>query len=291
MRAGPLALVWGCVVVGPALALDLTPVGTFVWDGNGEGFGGFSDLAVRDAGATLVAASDRGGLYTARLTRDLESGAIEGAALLTIARPQDNFGRPVSGFRQDIEDMVLRGDGSLVLAFESYARITEFRPPDMTAHPTHEWDRFRDLWGNQGFEALAESPAGNLFVIVEAPRDGVYTTLVEAGGDWVDGMAIPGADGYAASSADTGPDGSLYLLERSHSVFSGFATRIRRFPRDRDPSDQGEILFESGADGSENFEGISLWVDHRGRTMISLISDNNFSIRTPTVIREFHLED
>ena len=90
------------------------------------------------------------------------------------------------------------------------------------------------------------------------------------------------------------PDGDLLLLERQFGLFTGFRTRIRRIAADAlrpDASVSGPVLFESGASHEiDNTEGLAV---HRqdGETILSLISDDNFSSLQRTVLVEFALVD
>ena len=229
MRACLAGAAWVIALsAGTGVAAELEPAGQFVWRAPGEDFGGLSDLAVGDAGAGLLALSDRGSIFRARISRAADGGQITEIEVTATMRPEDNFGEPVSGFRQDAEDMAVGPDGRLYVAFESYARITGFDLPDMTAHPTHGWERFRPLWGNEGFEALTTLADGGLAAVIENPDGGAYRTFLWQGGtDWDEGPSIPGADGYQATGADLGPDGQVYLLERSYSLVWGYGTRIR----------------------------------------------------------------
>lgn len=288
-----LALVALCATLAarPAeAAARLVLLGTFDWQLARKDFGGLSGLAVQDGGARLLSISDEGELFEASVTRD-DAGRIAGIDLVQAARPLDNFGKPVSGFRQDAEGMTFGQDGRLYLSFEGYARVAGFQLWDMTPHPMNRWDEFRAIWGNQGFESLATLPDGRLMTILEVAQDGAYHTKVHDADGWHDGPSLPAAEGYQASGADVGPDGRLYLLERDFGLIEGYSTRIRRFQITPDGFAHAETLYEAGHGGSMNYEGISLWKDASGRTVVSLVSDNNFDPLIPTRLAEFVLDE
>lgn len=291
MRAGrkhwPLALFLAMAV--PAQSAGLSDMGRFVWDEDRDGFGGLSDLIMTDFGTRMTAISDQGTLFQAEVTRSA-AGAISKVRLLRADRPLDNSGQPVSGFRQDAEDLTMGPDGMLYISFEGYARVAGFRPPDMTPRPMNRWDQFRDIWGNEGFEALATLPDGRLMTVIEVSQNGLYTTMMRSAEGWSKGPGIP-VDGYwQASGADVGPDGKLYLLERDYSLVWGYSTRIRRFTLSEAGFDAGQTIYSTPDGGSENYEGISVWRDADGRLVASLISDNNLRPGTATVIAEFKLD-
>ncbi|MFM2357174.1 MAG: hypothetical protein RLZZ528_2910 [Pseudomonadota bacterium] len=268
---------------------EVTALPAFDWTPGIEGFGGISDLIVTAHGAGFVAVSDRGTIYQGRIARRAGDGAVTALTVTDSLRPHDTTGREVSGFRQDAEDLALGPDGEVVVAFEGLARLTAFRPPDPTPRPTHPWDQFRDLWGNEGFEALSPLPGGGLVAIAESARDGAYMTFVRQKDGWQAGPPIPGADGYAASGADLGPDGMLYLLERTFGLVSGFEARVRRMrPTGADWAEVAPVDLPEEALG-QNFEGISLWQDGSGGLWLTLVSDNNFRAGEPTVMQEFRL--
>lgn len=287
----PLAvgLPWVLALAQSVAGAELVPAGRYVWSEARSDFGGLSDLIVTGAGRKMVAISDEGELFQAGLERSA-GGEIGGVNLTRADRPLDNKGQPVSGFRQDAEDLTYGRDGALYVSFEGYARVAGFKLPDMTPHPTNRWDQFESLWGNEGFEGLATLPDGRLMVVIEVATGGSYRTLVHGAGGWKDGPRLPASGTYQASGLDVGPDGRLYLLERDYSLIWGFATRVRRFAFTPKGVDAGEVLYDTPDGGSENFEGISVWRDDAGQMRVSLISDNNFAAGVATVIAEFRLE-
>lgn len=283
--------VW-LVSAGIVTAAELVERGRYVWTGSGADFGGFSALAVTGAGAGLWALSDRGVLLHADVARDA-AGRITGIETRWQGRLRDNHGKPVSGFTEDAEAMALAADGSIVVGFEGYARIARFRPPDLVPEPLSVWDRFRDLWGNEGIESLVICPDGALMAILEpAVSDGTYATLIGgAGAGWRAGPAIPTEGGFAAADATFGPDGRLWLLERRFGYLTGFSTRIRRFDPAGGRFDAAETLLLTAPGALGNMEGISLWSDPSGQPMVTLIADDNFSVLQETLIVDYELRD
>lgn len=262
------------------------------WAEDAYDFGGLSGLALTEGGQGFVAVSDAGLLLQGKLTRD-GTGALAGAELLAASRFLDNFGRPATGFQSDAEAVRIDRDGSILVSFEGYARVARFRPPDMMPEPLHEWDRFRTLWGNEGMEALAIDAEGRILTVLEAPlTGGAYSSLEYRGGKtWADGPRLATDGQFSATDADFGPDGRLYLLERKFSVLWGYQTRISAYDATGEGFGPPRILLltETGTWG--DFEGVDVWTDPEGRTIATLIADNNFLPLSPTTIAEFDLTE
>lgn len=308
MRFSPLiALLLMAAPVGatPTLA----PHGDFLWQGKADSFGGFSGLVIGAGGASALAITDRGYLYDITLTRDADTGLIRSVGVRSILQLLDNRKRPVEGFHANSEDLSMGHDGLLYVAFEGYTRISGFRLPDPTPHPTHRWNRFEPMWGNASFEALATLRDGRLMTVAEMPVAEVpvaevaagdpphYRVFVQGKADWSEEATLPAPGGYAATGADLGPDGRLYLLERRQNWALRFQTRIRRFsvlPGKGGKPEFGapETLLETQPGALDNMEGISLWSDPKANvTVISLISDDNFMPFQSTRIVEYTLQD
>jgi hypothetical protein len=279
-----------------AAAAELVPLGQYTWREDGSAFGGFSGLVMAPGGASFYAVSDEGELFHATVLRGA-ANRIERIATDWHSRLIDNNGKPVAGFTADAEALAPARDGGLYVAYESYARITEIHPPDL--HPTalHAYQRFRDLWSNESFEGVAERPGGGLIVVSEKPdgSEGAYPTFLGDGHGtamaWRPGPGIPGADGgFDASDAAFGSDGRFYLLERRVSL-GGFATRIRRFGWQDGAFGASETLLETASGALDNMEGMSLWTDAAGRTVISLISDDNFLFLQRTLVAEYEVKE
>ena len=93
-------------------------------------------------------------------------------------------------------------------------------------------------------------------------------------GAWQVVAHIPSRGFFMAVGADFGPNNLFYLLERSASPL-GFRTRVRRFDLSQDDLTE-EILLTTGQLSHDNLEGISVWVDPKGATRVTMISDDNF---------------
>ena len=89
------------------------------------------------------------------------------------------------------------------------------------------------------------------------------------------------------------PNGDLMLLERSYTPGWGIAMRLRRIAGDAIKVGarlDGEILLEAGMTSQiDNMEGLAVSQDATGRTILTIVSDDNYSILQRTLILQFAL--
>ena len=216
----------------------------------------------------------------------------------------DRNGKPLNHFNSDAEDLAPDGDtGKLWVAFEGLTRVAQYpaalnKARGRIGKPLHPWNKFEERFGNAGFEAVASLRDGQALAIAEALLPGVdagpgASAFLYADEKWTEVFSIPTPDGYAVTSADLGPDGQLWLLERRVG-WTGFITRIRRFPLiwtgNTLSLGRGETLLEGRLGWRDNFEGLSLWRDAKGGTVVSLITDDGYSFWQRTLILEFNLD-
>lgn len=257
------------------------------WRDGHKGFGGFSGLAMLPGGEGFLTVSDRGLLVRAAVERDGD-GHIEKIVWQEGERFLDGYARPVYGFESDAEAVRLMPDGGVMVAFEGYARVSVFHPPDMMPEALHDWDRFRALWGNQGMESLAISPDGKAMTILEDPgHRGNYRTLRYLGGrDWKWGPWLPSDGVFRATDAVWGPDGNLHVLERAFSLIWGYTSRISLYRPEGGGFSAPEVEWRSEAGAFQDFEGMDVQRDKAGRLVYTLISDNNFLPFETTTVAE-----
>lgn len=281
-------LVAGLVQTASVSAAELAPRGSFRWQDPTAEFGGFSGLVMAPDGGAFYAVTDKGALFHAGVKRDPE-GRIAVIAINWHRRLLTNRGEDVNGFTSDAEGLAPAPDGGLFVVYESYARVNEIRPPDLVPLPLHKFDRFRAFWSNESFEGIAALPGGDLIIVSEKTEADAYPTVIGTAKTWRAGPPLPAGDGdYDASDAALGPDGRFYLLERRLSV-GGFSTRIRRFAYRNGAFAESETLLETAPGALDNMEGISLWTDSAGKTVVSLISDDNFFFAQKTILAEYEL--
>ncbi len=100
-------------------------------------------------------------------------------------------------------------------------------------------------------------------------------------------------DEFDISSARFLPDGDLMLLERRYAPVWGIGMRLRRIPGDTIKVGarlDGEVLLDAGmTDQIDNMEGLAVSKDEDGRTILTLVSDDNHSVLQRTLILQFAL--
>jgi hypothetical protein len=124
--------------------------------------------------------------------------------------------------------------------------------------------------------------AGNLCgFLIGGPMPGVFTVKRSNNYDISDGVLLPSGD--------------LLILERKFSLLEGVGIRIRRMPiSSLAPGAlmDGPVIFEVDLGYEvDNMEGIDFHVTEHGETVLTLISDDNFSMIQRTLLLQFTLVD
>lgn len=265
-------------------------VGTYVWSLPDDDFGGFSGIEISDDGGSFHIISDRARIRWGRIDRDSD-GRIRGLRMSGRARLQDSKGNPLRpGRLGDSEGLALGRNGQIWVSFEGLDRIARYDDVDRPAHRISSPPEWKKIRTNQGFEALAITPEGDLLTMPEyAQGDPLEFPVWRYRGEaWDQPFSIPGTDKWQATGADIGPDGRLYLLERSFRGVLGFLSRVRSFRLSETGVSDEEILLESTTLQYDNLEGISVWDDGQGIRM-TMISDDNFLPVQRTELVEYRI--
>lgn len=250
-------------------------------------FGGLSDLRVTENGRRLVAVSDCGWAFVARLDYD-EQGSLVGASAAQISALTAPDGRPVRDGDEDAESLVLAPDGALIVGFEQRHRLWRYppgsRPFALPPDPLQVPPGSAALEANQGFEAALALEDGRLLVLTEAPSGRPRTAAgwLERGAVW-EAFDLPLV--YAPDAPDEPfrptalgllPGGDVVVAERRYPPV---AVRLRRIPR---------ASLEAGRDleGTElarfsppltvdNLEGLDVAPGPDAEPRFYLLSDDN----------------
>ncbi len=267
-----------------------TQLNSFAWRHKAEWFGGFSALHVSDNGRQMIALSDRAVLVRAAIARDGDQ--ITGVRIIGNWPVLSSKGRPLSGGTGDSEGIAVAPDGSYYISFEWLHRVARYTSPDANARVLPRPKAFEDLKQNGSFEALAIDNRGHLYTLPEKSRtrQGDIPVYRWDGQGWSTPFVLPQRGKFLPVSADFGPDGRFYLLERSLSL-TGFRTRLRRWQITGDVPGDEETLFTSGTGAHDNLEGLSVWRDDQGRLRATMISDDNFLALQRTELVEYLLPD
>ena len=181
-----------------------------------------------------------------------------------------------------------------VLRYDFAKGFTRARGEEVPVPPA-----VRKLPSNKGLEALMVVPkgfalAGTLIALSERGLDADGNII-----GFLVGRKTPGqfslrrTDKFEVSDAVLLASGELLVLERKFSWLSGVGIRIRRLPlKSLAPGAvvDGPVIFE-GDLGYEvdNMEAIDAHVTPQGDTVLTLVSDDNFSMVQRNLILQFTL--
>lgn len=274
---------------------------------NTRHFGGYSGIVVDPAGRSLLAVSDAGTWL--RATIDYDGRKLKGLSEARIGPILGRNGKPLATDRErDAEGMTLiSGDvdnGAAYVSFERIHRIARypftrdrFGPPDDALRLPAETSRMES---NRGIEALALIGTGRMKGTVVAFSE----RLTDRSGNlkgWLIGGPNPGAitlkriAGFDIADMAPLPDGGVVLLERRFRYSEGVKMRIRRIAAKElsaGATIEGEVLL--AADDRLNIDNMEAIAAHRspsGETILTLMSDDNFSPFQRALLMQFAIAD
>ena len=266
-------------------------------------FGGFSAFALDASGKTLLAVSDAGSLLRANLV--YHRRVLKGLSDATIGPVLGPDGKPIRGDKlRDSEGLTLiEGNPTAGVAYVSFERnqrilrypfaSDNFGPPNGQLALPAEAKR---LDANRGVEGLALIRGGKLKGTIAALPERLTTKNgnLQAwllGGPSPGSFAIKTIGGFDLTDVAGLPDGGLILLERRFRFSEGVQMRIRRIRAEElkpGATILGETLLEAtDRYNIDNMEGIAAHRAASGETVITLISDDNFSALQRTLILQF----
>jgi hypothetical protein len=157
----------------------------------------------------------------------------------------------------------------------------------------------RRLPHNKGLEALVVVPkglplAGTLIALSERGLDAQGDLIgFLIGGPTPGQFAIRRSNDFDISDAVLLPSGELLVLERKFSWVSGLGIRIRSIPlKSLAPGAlvDGPAIFDADLGHEiDNMEGIDAHLTPEGDTVLTLVSDDNFSMLQRTLMLQFTL--
>ncbi len=263
-------------------------------------FGGFSGLWRSADGRRLVAISDRAHWLAATVSQ--ANGAMGGLSDAVLAPMLNAQGRAMSDTRAyDTEALCIEGG----VAFVGVERVQEIHRFDWARAgvaargqslpvpaEAKRWPR------NRGIEALGVAPQGSPVagaMVILSERSGA---IDEPTAGHIIGGPRPGPfryqrfDEYDVTDLAFLPGGDMLVLERWYRPWRGVAMRLRRVPGPSllpGATVRGELICEADMGHEiDNMEGLCV---HRedGRTIVTMISDDNFSLIQRTLLLEFEL--
>lgn len=264
-------------------------------------FGGLSAIRLQRDGERFLAVTDKGFWLRGRLryagTAPVEVAEAEMAPIL------GPDGRPIQARRWYDAEALAEEDGIVHVALERVHRLLRF---DQRRHGLSARGQlvpvppeFKQLPSNKGIEGLVAVPkglphAGALIAISERALDQAgHIRGFLLGGARPGAFAIKRSGEFDLTDAAVTARGDLVVLERSFSMLRGVAVRLRRIPlAEIGPGAvvDGTPLFEADMGYQiDNMEALSAHRGPAGETVLTLVSDDNFSSLQRTLLLQFTL--
>ena len=249
-------------------------------------FGGLSGLIVSPDGKRFLAITDQSNWVTGELA--YAGGRLSGIRGITIAPLRDETGKPLSGKQGDAEGLAGNLDGDVHVSFEREHRIWTYafgeKGLEARARPVKTPADLDDAPVNGGLEALAQLKGGKLLALTEYMKDDAGNLrgwVIDPASGKSDPLAVVTRPPYAITDVRQLPGGDILTLERRFNRTGGVGFAMRRFPLgslEQEAPIRGEVLAEVGMDYViDNMEGLSVRTDEAGRTLVYVLSDDNFN--------------
>jgi hypothetical protein len=265
------------------------------------GFGGLSGWRLDAKGERFISFSDKGSWFTGSIV--YRGREMTGLADVEAAPMLGPDGKPITtrGWF-DSESIAL--DGSLVyIGLERVNQVLRF---DFSKGFTRARGEVVPLPAavsklpfNKGLEALVFVPkglplAGTLIAISERGLDAKGNLIAFlVGGPTPGQFSVRRTDKFDVSDAVLLASGELLVLERKFSWLTGIGIRIRRIALQSVAPGavvDGRSIFEANlGEEIDNMEGIDAHVTPEGDTVLTMVSDDNFSLLQRTLLLQFTL--
>jgi hypothetical protein len=266
-----------------------------------HGFGGLSAIRLDAKGERFTSLSDKGTWFTGRIV--YSGHEMSGLADVEAAPMLGADGRPITA-RGWFDSESLAFDGEV--AYVGLERVNQVLRFDFSkggirsrGEPIALPPAARKLPFNKGLETLIFVPkgmplAGTLIAISERGLDASGNLIAFlVGGPTPGQFAVRRTENFDVSDAVLLPAGDLLVLERKFSLLSGVGIRIRRIPlKAVAPGTivDGPSIFNADlGEEIDNMEGIDAHVTEEGSTVLTMVSDDNFSLIQRTLLLQFTL--
>lgn len=285
----------------------LTFLGGLELESETDHFGSLSGLVTLDQGRTLIAVSDNGMWFTARLATDA-AGKPTGVSGARMSAMLGTDGEPMIGkWESDAEGLTLR-DGpngrDLLVSFEGHHRVMAYPldAPTANGRPALVWNVPGGpgaLRGNKSLEGVAVAPkasplAGTIVAAAERGRPDAADHPGFLVGAKTSTFSIARRDDFDVTDLAFLPNGNLLILERRFNWIDGVRMRLLEVPA-------GEIRAGARLVGTtlidvdmrfqiDNMEGLAVDSDDKGATILTIVSDDNRSVLQRTLLLRFRLD-
>lgn len=272
--------------------------GGLVLSSQDEAFGGISAIHIESDGAHFLAATDQGSWLRGRI--EYREGRPAGIADAEMAPILGADGKPLASHGWYDVELLAERDGSVYIGIERVEQVVQFnyRRDGLLArgHAISVPAEFKTFAYNKSLECLVAPRegafAGELIAVTEHSLDnaGNLRSFV-LGGEHTTHFSAKRSDDFDVSDcAILSPD-DLLLLERRFSPARGVAMRIRRIPLAEVKADavvDGPAMIEADLGFQiDNMEGIAIHRNAAGETIVTLVSDDNFSVIQRTLLLQF----
>ena len=254
-------------------------------------------------GANFLAVSDKGHWLRGRILYDgIRPAGIADAEMAPVL---GHDGKPLAARGWYDTESMARDGGIVWLGIERVNRIVRLDVGRdgllARAQPIPVPSGVQHLPYNKGLECLEHVPAGlplahTLIAISERGLDeagNIKGFLVGHSGPAE--FAVKRIGDFDVSDCAVTPTGDLLILERSFSRLRGVGMRIRRVSLASirpGATIDGPALIEADMNYQiDNMEGLSVHRESSGALVLTLISDDNFSIIQRTLLLQFTLEE
>ncbi|NVK34157.1 MAG: esterase-like activity of phytase family protein [Rhodobacteraceae bacterium] len=283
----------------------LTYLGGFEILSSDRNIGGLSGVLSLEGGKQLLMLTDNGRWVFAELDQT-PNGTPIGLESVRYAQLRNAKGETLDQSWGHNTEALAVLNNAIYVAAERANAIYEFPWPlktgrDRMRRQLKVSDGIKSLPKNTGLEGLAAGPEGSLMqdtllaVAERSPKDSTLLPAYLFKGGAEARFDIQRSDNYDATDAAFLPGGDLLLLERRFNLRDLLGMRIRRFAAaSLLPGAElvGEVLLDADFTYQiDNMEGLAVHQTNDGKTILTVVSDNNRSILQRTLLLRFELHN
>jgi hypothetical protein len=265
-------------------------------------FGGISSIRVQADGQRFLAVTDKGRWLRGRIAYEgTRPVGIADAEMAPVLGPD---GKPLAARGWYDTESIAEDGGTVWLGIERVNRIVRFDIGKYgllaRGQPVAVPPGIQRLPNNKGLECLVFVPrrfrlGGTLVAISERGLDHDGNIQGFLLGSSPGEFSVKRIGDFDISDCVVTPAGDLLVLERSYSRLKGVGMRIRRIPLAElkaGATVDGPALVEADMGFQiDNMEGLSVHRAADGALVLTLISDDNFSLIQRTLLLQFTLAE